>query len=41
MGVDAPEPQRREDKTTPIGRVARYALAGIRIVSGSSTVPWH
>ena len=39
--MDATEPQRGEDKTTRVGRAARYALAGIRIVSGSSTVPWQ
>jgi hypothetical protein len=35
MGVDATGPQRRPDKTACMGRVARYALAGIRIVNGS------
>jgi hypothetical protein len=33
--VDATKPQRPEDKTARIGRVARYALAGIRIINGS------
>ena len=35
MTVDATKPQCPEDKTARIGRVARYALAGIRIVNGS------
>lgn len=33
--MDTTKPQQPEDKTARIGRVARYALAGIRIVNGS------
>jgi len=35
MAVDATGPQGRADHTARIGRVARYTLAGIRIVNGS------
>jgi hypothetical protein len=35
MGMDATMPQGPADKTARIGRVARYTLAGIRIVNGS------
>ena len=35
MAMDATQAQRAEDKAARIGRVARYALAGIRIVNGS------
>jgi hypothetical protein len=35
MAVDAAGPQRRADNTVRIGRIARYALAGIRILNGS------
>jgi hypothetical protein len=33
--MDTTKPLRRPDKTARIGRAARYALAGIRIVNGS------
>ena len=33
--MDTAGPQRRADQTARIGRVARHALAGIRIVNGS------
>ena len=35
MAVDTTKPRRPGDKTARIGRAARYALAGIRIVNGS------
>ncbi len=35
MAVDTAKPLRPEDKTARIGRAARYALAGIRIINGS------
>jgi hypothetical protein len=35
MAMDPTQAQRAEDEAARIGRVARYALAGIRIVNGS------
>jgi hypothetical protein len=35
MAVDPTPAQRAEDQAARVGRVARYALAGIRIVNGS------
>jgi len=35
MAVDATQARRPEDKAGRIGQVARYVLAGVRIVNGS------